>query len=257
MLVDLTTLPPMLPIAPDPPRDLIPAPIDLERWRDEHVATITRAAAPSTWSATRVAGSFSTAHAVGETDANVGSGTARGRAVHWVLEQVDLDARAAGVDELAATAAAVEGLSGREREIADLSRSVLASDTLAEARTATRRWKELYVGAPVGDVVVEGYIDLLFERADGLVIVDYKTDAVDAVAGLDPLVERYGPQLASYAVALEAVAPDRVVEARLVVARPEAAIELTIGGERLRDLMAAVRSSLRSSLRSSGSSMLR
>ena len=251
MLVDLTTLPPMLPIAPDPPLDLTPAPIDLERWRDERAATIARAAAPSTWSATRIAGSFATAHAVGDADtgATAGSGTARGRAVHWVLEQVDLDDLddLDGVDQLASTAAAVEGLSGREREIADLARSVRASDAIAGARAATRRWKELYVGAPVGDVVVEGYIDLVFEHGDGMVIVDYKTDAIAAATGGDPLVERYGPQLASYAVALEAIAPERpVVEGRLVVARPGTALELVIDGERLRALMAAVRSRLAS-----------
>ena len=246
MIVDLTTLPPMLPIAPDPPVDLTPPPIDLERWRAERASTIASAAAPSTWSATRVAASFATARAVSDavTDA-ADSGTARGRAVHWVLEQVDLDAPDPGVDGLAATAAAVEGLAGREQEIADLARSVLASATIAEARAGGRRWKELYVGAPVAGVVVEGYIDLLLERDEGLVIVDYKTDAVDDSSGPDSLLDRYGPQLASYAVALEAIAPDRpVVEARLVVARTGAALELTIGRDRLRGLMAAVRTSL-------------
>ena len=32
------------------------------------------------------------------------------------------------------------------------------------------------MAGPVGDGIVEGFIDLLFEEDDGYVIVDYKTD---------------------------------------------------------------------------------
>ena len=262
MVTDLAGLPPMLPIAPDPPRDLTPEPIDLAEWRVGRQVVLAAATAPSTWSATRIAGAFASAHAVavaagagahgdGEGEGGAGgvtggSGTARGRAVHWVLEQVDLASGDPRVDELAARAAVVEGLVGREGEIAALVRSVLVSGTVAEAVAAPQRWKELYVGAPVGDTVVEGYIDLLYERADGLVVVDYKTDAVDESSGTDALLGRYELQLASYAVALEAVAPDRpVVEARLVVARQGAAIELVVDGARLREGMATVRASVR------------
>ena len=37
-------------------------------------------------------------------------------------------------------------------------------------------WRELYVAAPVGDRLLEGYVDLLYRDRDGLVVVDYKTD---------------------------------------------------------------------------------
>jgi ATP-dependent helicase/nuclease subunit A len=46
------------------------------------------------------------------------------------------------------------------------------------AAAATRRWRELYVAAPLGDRAIEGYIDLLYETPTGLVLVDYKTDTV-------------------------------------------------------------------------------
>ncbi len=44
-------------------------------------------------------------------------------------------------------------------------------------RAARPHWRETYVGSIVDDVLVEGYVDLLFRDDDGLVIVDYKTDA--------------------------------------------------------------------------------
>ena len=54
----------------------------------------------------------------------------------------------------------------------------------------SEHWREVYVGVPFagrdGSVaVLEGYIDLLYRRADGLVVVDHKTDVVatDGSAG--------------------------------------------------------------------------
>ena len=42
------------------------------------------------------------------------------------------------------------------------------------------------MAGPGGDGIVEGFIDLLFEEEDGLVIVDYKTDTL----GSDDEIER-------------------------------------------------------------------
>jgi ATP-dependent helicase/nuclease subunit A len=47
-------------------------------------------------------------------------------------------------------------------------------------------------------VLVRGVIDLLFEEEDGWVLVDYKTDAVDA-SQIAILVEKYSPQVRYYA----------------------------------------------------------
>ena len=35
------------------------------------------------------------------------------------------------------------------------------------------------MGAPVGETVLEGFIDLLFEEEGALVVVDYKTDSLE------------------------------------------------------------------------------
>ena len=40
----------------------------------------------------------------------------------------------------------------------------------------SRYYGEGFVDAPIADVLVETFIDLLFEADDDLVVVDYKTD---------------------------------------------------------------------------------
>jgi ATP-dependent helicase/nuclease subunit A len=57
--------------------------------------------------------------------------------------------------------------------------------------------------------VVRAVVDLAFAEADGWVLVDYKTDAVDSMAAL---VAKYGAQLRSYAACWEAASGARVKE---------------------------------------------
>jgi ATP-dependent exoDNAse (exonuclease V) beta subunit len=63
--------------------------------------------------------------------------------------------------------------------------------------------REMYVAAPVGSTTLEGYVDLVYRRADGLVVVDYKTDAWRDERDLETKMARYRLQGASYALALE------------------------------------------------------
>jgi ATP-dependent helicase/nuclease subunit A len=134
-------------------------------------------------------------------------GTAIGRAVHAVLQTVDL-ATGADVDATAAAQAAAEGVIGHEREIAALARSAISSSIVKEAIANDFR-REMYVATSVDGVTLEGYVDLVF-RHDGLVVVDYKTDAWRDHADLDEKVARYRLQGASYALALEAATGERV-----------------------------------------------
>ena len=127
--------------------------------------------------------------------------TAFGRAVHTVLEDVDL-ATGADVDALASAAAVGEGVPALVGEIADAARAILAAPIMREAVGASVA-REMYVAAPVGDRVVEGYIDLLVRTPDGLVIVDYKTDHVDGAAAIEARADDYSLQLAAYAAAVE------------------------------------------------------
>jgi ATP-dependent exoDNAse (exonuclease V) beta subunit len=136
-------------------------------------------------------------------------GTAVGRAVHAVLQTVDL-VSGEGLDDTTAAQAAAEGVIGRERDIAALARSALASPTVREATTRDFR-REMYVATAVGSRTLEGYVDLVYRTDDGLVVVDYKTDAWRDDSDLDVKVARYRLQGASYALALEAATGERVV----------------------------------------------
>ena len=75
-------------------------------------------------------------------------GTAIGRAVHAVLQTVDL-ATGAGLDETAAAQAAAEGVLGHEATIAALARAALESDDRAAPRARRAFWRETYVAVPL------------------------------------------------------------------------------------------------------------
>ena len=130
------------------------------------------------------------------------AGTAVGRAVHGVLQLVDL-ATGDGLSELAHVQAVAEGVATHAEEIERLARVAINSPIVRAAATSGRYWRELYVGTPIGERTLEGFIDLLVETPDGLVVVDYKTDAATTDAEIDAAVIRYRLQAASYAVAVE------------------------------------------------------
>jgi ATP-dependent exoDNAse (exonuclease V) beta subunit len=161
-------------------------------------------------------------------------GTAIGRAVHGVLQTIDL-ATGAGRDEAVAAQAAAEGVIGHEQHIDALVRAALASPSVVAA-AGRAHWRELYVGVPLGgDRTLEGYVDLLYRRDDGLVVVDYKTGPPSPDADLDPLVAQYRAQGASYALAVADATGEPVVEVVFAFLTPAGSVERT-----LPDLPAAV-----------------
>ena len=83
------------------------------------------------------------------------------------------------------------------------------------AAAACRHWREVPVSAAFDDILVEGYIDLLYEVPNGLVVVDFKTDKDGDAAAAE---RRYALQLGAYAVSLERATGLRVVEAWVVMA---------------------------------------
>jgi ATP-dependent exoDNAse (exonuclease V) beta subunit len=79
----------------------------------------------------------------------------------------------------------------------------------------------------VGDRVLEGFIDLVYEDDDGLVIVDYKTDTVP-LAALDRRVAYYRPQIAAYVTGLAAATGRPVARAVLLFLSPSDATERAV-----------------------------
>ena len=130
-----------------------------------------------------------------------------GRAVHGALASIDIatgtDAGGRAAPDVARARAAAQGVGAHAGDVAAMVGAALRAPAV-RAGAGRRHWRELYVAVPVGDGgVLEGYVDLVVEGEDGLVVVDYKTDRVDGRAGVDAAATRYGPQLASYALALE------------------------------------------------------
>ena len=83
------------------------------------------------------------------------------------------------------------------------------------------------MGVPVGEGVLEGFIDLLFEEDDGLVVVDYKTDYIDAGEREEQAVGRYRLQAGSYALAIQKATGKPVKEIVLLFLQPSSERSLT------------------------------
>jgi len=218
-----------------------------QRWLDDRAALIAPFVRPSVVSATAMAdlvhGSTADGPLVDEdddgADLDAGAdadrpfthrrgrvGTAVGQAVHATLEAIDLTAPTA-VAELVRRHCAQGAIGRFAPTVEKLVRAALAGESVRLA-AANPHHKELYVAAPIGDRVIEGYVDLLIETPDGLVVVDYKTDSVSSESEIAAKLDRYELQAASYAVALEAVTGAEVVECRFVFCRASGAVERSV-----------------------------
>lgn len=138
------------------------------------------------------------------------AGTSVGRAVHAVLQTIDL-ATGAGLADRSRSQATAEGISGREGEIVTLVEAALNSRTVSRAVASDRLWREVPVAVPMENGFLHGFIDLLFDEGDGLVVVDYKTDSLRADE-VDSAIERYRLQGGAYAHAVSEVTGKPVKE---------------------------------------------
>jgi len=216
-----------------------PSPLMPENeWRTELTGALTRAARPTTVSATSLTEE-------GEPDVEEEPddpglqkrprdldlppwlkgryGTAVGRAVHGVLQAIDLET-GEGIAAAVASQCEAEAVVGRSDEVRQLVTAALGSPSIRVA-AASRHWKELYVCAPLGDRQLEGYIDLLYRGPDGLVVVDYKTSATSNPEELDERVDGYRVQGASYARVVSAATGEPVSKVTFVFLTPEGSIE--------------------------------
>ena len=129
-------------------------------------------------------------------------GTALGIAVHATLQTIDL-ATLGDIEVIAALAAVDEGIADRRQEVATLARRAAESAAVREAVASARMWHEVPVGAAQHGVIVEGVIDVLYQRLDGsLGIIDYKTDQVSALEADERMVQ-YRSQGGAYALAAQ------------------------------------------------------
>ena len=145
-------------------------------------------------------------------------GSQVGRAVHAVLQATDL-ASGDDIPDRAQAQAVAEGVPGRAADIEDLARTAVASDIVKRAVASGRFWREVPVAVPAGGGSLHGFIDLLFEEGDGLVVVDYKTDSISKNQTSEA-VRRYQLQGGAYAYAVQALTGRRVKEVVFLYLQP-------------------------------------
>lgn len=155
--------------------------------------------------------------------------TARGAAVHALLEWSHANEWAEPTVELAAKHAAANGLDERSaEELLFPVRQWLGSPLRAQPAKVTRAEVPLLLG--IGDTVLRGSIDLLVERDEGPpLVIDYKTDRLD---GADPAerAAHYEVQRSIYALAVaEALGAEEVEVAYVFLERPDEPAASTLG----------------------------
>jgi ATP-dependent exoDNAse (exonuclease V) beta subunit len=158
---------------------------------------------------------------------------ALGSAVHRVMELCDL----ADGSSLAGIAAAVtleQGWPDLAERATALAGACWRAAPVRVAAASPEVFRELPIGALLNGAVVSGAVDLLYRDGHEWVVVDYKTDR-GADAGV--LRERYTPQGAAYAVALEAATGGVVREVVFVAAAAADGLVVTVPvDDALRDL---------------------
>ena len=143
-------------------------------------------------------------------------GTNLGRAVHSVLQSVDL-ATAIGLEHISKAQAEAEGIPRRWQEVAELAKRGIESSIVGRAVASGNYYREVFVSAALENGLVEGFVDLLFED-DGIVIADYKTDIIDDDMD-EKRLEQYKLQAGAYALAISEVIGRTVKEVVLVFVR--------------------------------------
>jgi ATP-dependent exoDNAse (exonuclease V) beta subunit len=128
--------------------------------------------------------------------------SARGRAVHAVLQHASLR-EPSDLAALAELAASDEGIDAQAGVVERLARAALAAPTVQLALSSPQMMRELPLRVAIGDGAIEGIVDLCYLEEDGLVLVDYKTDALGSVADLAAAGARYHLQIGAYVLALE------------------------------------------------------
>jgi ATP-dependent helicase/nuclease subunit A len=160
-------------------------------------------------------------------------GTAVGRAVHGVLQTIDL-ATGDGLEDAVAAQCQAEAVPERAEDVRRLVEDALASPVVVAAASADH-WREVYACTPIGDRLLEGYVDLLYRGADGLVVVDHKTSGSADPIELARRVAGYRLQGAAYAVAVGHATGEAVTRVVFLFLTPEGAREVELA-----DLAAAM-----------------
>ena len=150
-------------------------------------------------------------------------GTHLGRAVHAALQSLPWDADDATIEAVATAQTVAEAIPNRAADAARLIRVALDSPAAERARVARRALREVPFAFKQPDtnppIVIEGFADLVIENEDGLEIVDWKTDAVEA-SEVEERLEKYRTQAGLYVLGIERATKQRVTAVSYVFVSP-------------------------------------
>jgi ATP-dependent helicase/nuclease subunit A len=223
----------LTPVPVHPPE----APLPFAQWDSERSAALQRAGRPTTVAASALTDAGEP-DSEGEPDPGLQKrprdldlppwlkgryGTAIGRAVHGVLQTIDLST-GAGLEEALAAQCEAEAVPDRLREVRALVEQALGSPSVVEAAVSPH-WREIYSCTPHEGRLLEGYIDLLYRGPEGLVVVDYKTAATSDPEVLNQRVEGYRLQGASYALTIGSSTAEPVTRVTFLFLTPDGAVE--------------------------------
>ena len=211
------------------------------QWEAQRVSTLKKASQPQAQAVTAIAqlvkGQPSRVPAEGDVtsekaEAGEGEipyrrgrgGTNLGRAVHAVLQSIDL-LTGEGLEDICRAQAEAEGIGDAAKDVLELSRNALATETVKGLNESVKQgsanyYREVFVSTKLGDRLVEGFIDLLIDAPDGITIVDYKTDRL-TTKQVQELMPEYEVQLGLYAWAVAETTGKPVREATLLFLRPQ------------------------------------
>jgi ATP-dependent exoDNAse (exonuclease V) beta subunit len=109
------------------------------------------------------------------------NGVAFGLAFHGVMERLDLSS-GSNLQQLCRVKAREQSIPGKVEEIEGLCEKCLRHPLLERVRRSRRLFREGPFSVSLNENIVEGKMDLLFEKEGGWVVVDYKTDPVSGEA---------------------------------------------------------------------------
>jgi ATP-dependent exoDNAse (exonuclease V) beta subunit len=160
-------------------------------------------------------------------------GLAFGSLLHLLLERLPLGLRADDplVDTVARTLAENEGAPHETSRLAEHARVALGSRAWLRASSSPRPFRELGFTCATGERSVEdGKIDLLFVEGEGLVLVDWKSDAAGWARSSAERRAKHAQQLRAYRASLATLVPAMPVRETILVFTATGE-ELAIGTE--------------------------
>lgn len=149
-----------------------------------------------------------------------------GRLVHTLIERIDWEQPDLLEEVASAEGPALGADSAMVREAVRMVRETLASDLVERIVQAERYYKEVPFTFEEDGAIVEGVIDVLFEEAGKIGIVDFKTDKVPK-SKLPGKAEEYRSQVETYRRAVTAACGAPPEEAILFFLHPMEAIPVS------------------------------